>query len=119
VKEAFKATIGDSIDTHLHFQTHIISTSAPPRQAPENSYKYCVWDAHTRMLRVGEKLTTAIDLHLTYNIAPLLIVSKDEQLSGLNTVMHIELGTIQINTRGFWRGAQKSTHNCTNDEYLL
>jgi hypothetical protein len=139
VREAFKAAIGDSIDTHwILLFTHLLPTQAlqskvgghtafpkshyiasePARQAPENSYNYCVWDAHTRILRADKNMATAVEMHLMYNSAPLLIVSKDVQLPGLNTVMRIEPGTIQINTRGLWTGVHKSTDNCTNDEYL-
>ena len=139
VKNAFKAAIGDSVDTHwIRLLTHSLPTqlllsevdghpafpnahciaSGPAKQVPEHSYEYCVWDAHTRLLRADEHMTSAIDMHLTYNSSPLLIISKDDHLPGLNTVMTIEPGTIQINTRKFWTGAQKSTHNCTNDGYL-
>ena len=139
MKDAFKAAIGDSIDTHwIRLLTHSLPTqlllsevdghpafpnahciaSGPAKQVPEHSYEYCVWDAHTRLLRADEHMTAAIDMHLTYNSSPLLILSKDDHLPGLNTVMTIEPGTIQINTRKFWTGAQKSTHNCTNDGYL-
>ena len=133
------AATGDSIDTHwIRIITQLLPTqlllsevdrhptfpnsqsiaSAHARKGPENSQKYCLWDAHTRLLQADEKLITSIDMHLTYNSAPLIIVSKDEHLQGLTRVMDIEPGTLQINTRKFWTGAQKSTHNCTNDGTL-
>jgi hypothetical protein len=80
----------------------------------EAQHRYCIWDAHTIYVTDSSIYTNAISRHLQYNTAPLLIISKDKNILGLENSITIDKGTIQINTAIFWKGNQKGTSKITN-----
>jgi hypothetical protein len=75
---------------------------------------YCVWDAHTTNVNSDARLLDVIGTHITYNPAPLLVISKDARISGLIKAVLIPEGTIQINTSAFWKGRHKNTTSTAN-----
>ena len=81
---------------------------------PPSADGYCVWDAHTINVNNDIHLLNAIETHITYNPAPLLVISKDARISGLVQAVIIPEGTIQINTSAFWKGRHKNTTSTTN-----
>jgi hypothetical protein len=68
---------------------------------PNTQHRYCIWDAHT--IRVTDNLTYSdvISRHLQYNTAPLLIISQDTTIPGMQRKVTIDKSTIQINTAKF------------------
>jgi hypothetical protein len=82
---------------------------------PLSVHEYCVWDAHNITISTHIRLEKAVEAHLSYNTAPLLVICKDKTVKGMNLTRTIEPYTIRINTAGFWRGKQKGSHKATNE----
>ena len=139
VEETFRPTFEDSIDIHwlemlltqLPTQSLLSAVEDLPltvtsqnvnqierMDIPLNVHEYCVWDAHNITISTHIRLEKAVEAHLSYNTAPLLVICKDKTVKGMNLTRTIEPDTIQINTAGFWRGKQKGSHKATN-EFVL
>jgi hypothetical protein len=50
---------------------------------PVRGDQLCIWEAHTRELNLLPHAADAIDTHLTYSSAPLLIFSRDKRIVGM------------------------------------
>ena len=135
IQQAFQQTPRDTIDIHwiraitkhlptqrlysavnrhpshpdLRNLTHLHREKDPP-----SVHGYCLWDAHSTHINDDTNLLNAVETHITYNPAPLLIISKDVKISGLVQTVTIPEGTLQINTGAFWKGRRKNTTSTTN-----
>jgi hypothetical protein len=88
--------------------------------APPNAqHRYCIWVAHTVCVTDNPTYTDVISRHLQYNTAPLIIISKDTTILGMNRIVTIDKDTNQINTAKFWHGNQKGSNKITNPESTI
>ena len=83
-------------------------------EPPEAQHRYCIWDAHTIHVTDHPTYADAISRHLQYNTAPLLIISQDTTIPGMQQQVTIDTDTIQVNTGKFWQGNQKGSSRTTN-----
>ena len=100
-----------------HAETRKIS---PPRRhtAPRSTHEYCIWDIHDKDLETYTNIGEAIQNHITFNAAPLIVVSRQDCISGLKLVTTIPKKTMQINTGAFWKGRRRSGHKTSNTTTL-
>jgi len=130
---------GSTVDVHLlrlitkHIPTQLLLSEVAGHPAcaradkladimyiepPDAQHRYCIWDAHTICVTDHPTYADAISRHLQYNTAPLLIISQDTTITGMQQQVTIDTNTIQVNTGKFWQGNQKGSSRTTNQETL-
>ena len=87
-----------AIDKHPSHPDSRNLTQLHREEDPPSIHGYCLWDAHFTHINDDINLIIAVETHITYNPAPLLIISKDAKISGLVNAVTIPEGTLQINT---------------------
>jgi hypothetical protein len=67
-------------------------------------------DIHVKDLAIYPGIEEAIQNHASFNAAPLIVVSRQDRISGLTLAITIPKNTIQINTWAFWKGRRRNGH---------
>jgi hypothetical protein len=60
---------------------------------PWSVHEYCLWDAHNITISTHIRIEKAVEAHLIYNTAPLLIICKDKTIKCMNLTRTIEPDT--------------------------
>ena len=87
--------------------------------APRSTHEYCLWDIHDKDLETYANIAEAIQNHTTFNAAPLIVVSRQDSISGLKLIATIPKNTMQLNTGAFWKGRRRSGHRTSNTTPLF
>ena len=135
-QQIFKSTPRDTLDIHL---LQLIMKYIPTQQLlsnvvghpscrialdianiglqaqPVSGDQLCIWEAHTRELNLLPHAADAIDTHLTYSSAPLLIFSKDKRIVGMEHIHTVEEAGLQVDTGAFWKGNKKGSMASTTN----
>ena len=82
--------------------------------APRSTHEYCLWDIHDKHLETYANIAEAIQNHTTFNAAPLIVVSRQDSISGLKLIATIPKNTMQLNSGAFWKGRRRSGHKTSN-----
>ena len=139
--QIFKSTPRDTLDIHMlrlimkHIPTQQLLSNVVGHPSCRNSLdigqvglqtqpvhesKLCIWEAHTRELNLLPHAVDAIDTHLTYSLAPLLIFSRDKQIVGMRHIHTVEESGLQVDTGAFWKGKRKgSTASTTSHKVYV
>ena len=128
--QIFKSTSQDTLDIHMlrlimeniptqqllsnvvgHPSCRIALDIAPVglQNKPVHESKLCIREAHTRELNLLPHAVDAIDTHLTYSLAPLLIISRDKSIVGMEHIHTVEESGLQVDTGAFWKGKRKGS----------